>query len=384
MSDYRVIIIGGGASGLFLHSLVPSSLLVEKNSVCGVKLLITGNGSCNITHDEDSASLCTHYYEKRSFVTPALYAFPPSAVREYFSSLGVGTYSRSDGKVFPVTDKSSDVRDALLGNGRNILNEAEVKRVAKDGDLFTVETTKGTFYSTFLVIATGGVTYPKTGSTGDGYAFARDFGHTVIPPRPALSSLSIGMDTSALEGVSLDSVTLSAGKKKETGAVVFTRHGIGGPAAQNISHWIEGETELRISFLPSFDINAVKRENGKTGIITALRRLTALPHSLLLFLFDSIKDKNTASITKEELFSIEEKMTRLTVTARTDGVKRAMVTTGGVNTREIDAKTMESKIVPGLYFTGEVLDVDGECGGYNLTFAFASAFLVSKDIRKRS
>lgn len=384
MSDYRVIIIGGGASGLFLHSLVPSSLLVEKNSVCGVKLLITGNGSCNITHDEDSASLCTHYYEKRSFVTPALYAFPPSAVREYFSSLGVGTYSRSDGKVFPVTDKSSDVRDALLGNGRNILNEAEVKRVAKDGDLFTVETTKGTFYSTFLVIATGGVTYPKTGATGDGYAFARDFGHTVIPPRPALSSLSIGMDTSALEGVSLDSVTLSAGKKKETGPVVFTRHGIGGPAVQNISHWIEGETELRISFLPSFDINAVKRENGKTGIITALRRLTALPHSLLLFLFDSIKDKNTASITKEELFSIEEKMTRLTVTARTDGVKRAMVTTGGVDTREIDAKTMESKIVPGLYFTGEVLDVDGECGGYNLTFAFASAFLASKDIRKRS
>lgn len=384
MSDYRVIIIGGGASGLFLHSLVPSSLLVEKNSVCGVKLLITGNGSCNITHDEDSASLCTHYYEKRSFVTPALYAFPPSAVREYFSSLGVGTYSRSDGKVFPVTDKSSDVRDALLGNGRNILNEAEVKRVAKDGDLFTVETTKGTFYSTFLVIATGGVTYPKTGATGDGYAFARDFGHTVIPPRPALSSLSIGMDTSALEGVSLDSVTLSAGKKKETGPVVFTRHGIGGPAVQNISHWIEGETELRISFLPSFDISAVKRENGKTGIITALRRLTALPHSLLLFLFDSIKDKNTASITKEELFSIEEKMTRLTVTARTDGVKRAMVTTGGVDTREIDAKTMESKIVPGLYFTGEVLDVDGECGGYNLTFAFASAFLASKDIRKRS
>ncbi len=383
MSEYKVIIIGGGASGLFLHSLIPSSLLIEKNSMCGIKLLLTGNGSCNITHDEDRVSLCTHYYEKRGFVTPALSAFPPSAVREYFSSLKVETYIRSDGKVFPVTNDSRDVRDALLGDGRNILYETEVKKVTKKGVIFTLDTTKGSFSSEILVIATGGMTCPKTGSTGDGYSFARAFGHKVIPPRPALSSISISMNTSALEGVSLSSVTLTAGKKKETGAIVFTRRGIGGPAAENISHWIEGETELRISFLPSFDISAVKRENGKAGIIKTLRRLTALPHSLLLFLFDDIKDKNTASITKDDLRLIEERLTDLKVRVRTDGVNRAMVTSGGVDTREIEAKTMESKIVDGLYFTGEVLDVDGECGGYNLTFAFASAFLAAGDIRKK-
>lgn len=384
VSEYRVIIIGGGASGLFLHSLIPSSLLIEKNSVCGLKLLLTGNGSCNITHDEDRALLCMHYYEKRGFVTPALYAFPSSAVREYFSSLKVETYIRSDGKVFPVTNDSRDVRDALLGDGRNILYEAEVKKAEKEENHFTIETAKGKFTSEFLVIATGGMTYPKTGSTGDGYSFARAFGHNVIAPRPALSSISISMETSTLEGVSLSSVTLAAGKKKETGAIVFTRRGIGGPAAENISHWIDGEMELRIFFLPSFDTSAVKKENGKAGIIKTLRRLTALPHSLLLFLFDDIKDKNTASITKDDLRLIEERLTDFNVRVRTDGVNRAMVTSGGVDTREIDAKTMESKIVKGLYFTGEVLDVDGECGGYNLTFAFASAFLASLDIRKKS
>ncbi len=383
MSDYRVIIIGGGASGLFLHSLLPSALLIEKNSVCGIKLLLTGNGSCNITHDEERSSFVTHYYGKRAFVTPSIYAFPPTALRDYFSSLGVETYVRSDGKVFPVTERSSTIRDALLRSGSNILSEVEVKRTMKEGETFTIETTKGCFTSRFLVIATGGMTYPGTGSTGDGYAFSRSFGHTIITPRPALSSLSISLDTSAVEGVSVEEMTLSLGKKKTTGPVVFTRHGIGGPAAQNISHWITGDTELRISFLPSFVSSAVKEENGKTGIITTLRRLTSLPHSLLLFLFDDIKDKNTASITKEEIRAIEERLTHLKIRASTDGIKKAMVTSGGVDTSEIDAKTMESKKTGGLYFTGEVLDVDGECGGYNLSFAFASAFLAGEDIRKK-
>lgn len=381
--DYSVIIIGGGASGLFLHSLIPYALLIEKNSICGVKLLLTGNGACNITHDEDAASFVTHYYDKRRFVTPSIYALPPDALRSYFTSLGIDTYSRDDGKVFPVSGRSSDVRDALLGDARNILYETEVKRTMKEGETFRVETTKGAFTSKFLVIATGGMTYPKTGSTGDGYEFASSLGHSIIPPHPALVSLNIGKDTSHIEGVSVEEVTLTVARKKETGPVVFTKHGIGGPAAENISHWITGKEDLTISLLPSFDGFILKRENGKTEAVTALRRITRLPHSLLDFLFSDIGRKNTASLTKEDLSIIEERLTKLRVTASTDGVKRAMVTTGGVDTASVDSKTMESKKAEGLYFTGEVLDVDGECGGYNLTFAFASAFLAAEDIKRK-
>ena len=384
VSDSKVIIIGGGASGLMLRHLLPSSLLIEKNSRCGLKLLITGNGACNITHDEEAQSFVTHYNGKKNFVSPAVYSFPPRKIREFFSSAGVDTFIRDDGKVFPSSKRSEDIRNALLGDDEGILYDTAVRSIRKDGEIFTVETDRGVFTSKIVVIATGGMTYPKTGSTGDGYRFASAFGHTVIPTHTALAPVRIDADTSYLEGVSLESVTLKAGREKEHGPVVFTRRGLGGPAAENISRFIPQRTELTISFLDSFNAEDIKKENGKAGVLTSLHRITSLPSSLLEYLFPMLMKKNTASVTKEEMRIITDKLTDWKVRAEAESsLEKAMVTSGGVDTSEIEKKTMESKIVENLYFTGEVLDVDGECGGYNLTFAFASAYLAAQDIRKK-
>lgn len=384
VKNYPVVIIGGGASGLMLSSLLPSSLLIEKMSRCGLKLLITGNGQANITHDEDPGDFITHYYDKKNFVSHALYAFTPRKIRDYFREHGVDTLVRSDGKVFPSSFRSRDILSALMKNTGEIKTDTPVLRVVRAGSIFITETEKESCSSPVLVIATGGMTYPRTGSSGDGYHFASSLGHTIVPPRPALSQLRINHDTTQLEGVSVPSIILTTGKKEVSGPIVFTRNGFSGPAAENISHWIERKTELTVSFIPSFDSSKIKNENGKGNVLNTLSRLTFLPHSLLEYLFPSLDKRNNASVTKEEMRKIENTLLSWRVIADTSNSEdKAMVTKGGVDTTEINSRTFESKLVPGLYFTGEVLDVDGECGGYNLSFAFASAFLASQDIRRR-
>ncbi len=383
MNHYRVIIIGGGAGGLFASHLLPSSLLIEKNSATGLKLLITGNGKCDITHSGEIEEIVTHYYEKKHFVTPSIYAFPPDKIRAHFSSLGVETYIRDDGKIFPISEKSSDVRDTLLSDKQNVLYNTSVLSVTKENEVFIVKTDNGTFSSDFVILATGGMTYPQTGSTGDGYRLASNLGHTIITPEPSLSPLVFDIDTTVLEGVSVKNVTLTIEKKCFTGDIVFTRNGISGPAAENISHYCQKGAELKICFVDKFESLEIKKENGKTNVINALSHLTSLPRSLLLFLFKSIKDKTVAVLTKADLRVIEEALSSFTSTIKGRNKNQAMVTKGGVDTKEVDSKTMESRKVKNLYFAGEILDVDGECGGYNLTFAFASAYTTVKSIKSR-
>ena len=383
MIHHRVIIIGGGAGGLFSFHLLPSSLLIEKNTVPGLKLLITGNGKCNLTHGGEREDVVTHYYDKKHFVTPSIYVFPPDMIRSHFSSLGVETYIREDDKVFPVSGKSSDIRDALLKEKQNILSSTSVLCVKKKNEIFIVETDNGTFSADFVVLATGGMTYPGTGSTGDGYRIASSLGHTIITPEPALSPLVLNVDTTSIEGVSVKNITLTIEKKSYSGDIVFTRNGISGPAAENISHYARKGVDLIIRFVERIESTDVKRENGKTNVINALSRLTSLPRSLLLFLFKSIKDKTVAVLTKSDLRLIEETMLSFTLTIKGRNINQAMVTKGGVDTKEVDSKTMESRKVKNLYFSGEILDVDGECGGYNLTFAFASAYSAITSIKNR-
>ncbi len=383
MNHYRVIIIGGGAGGLFASHLLPSSLLIEKNSVPGLKLLITGNGKCNLTHSGEIEEIVTHYYEKRHFVTPSIYAFPPDRIRAHFSSLGVDTYIREDGKVFPISEKSSDVRDALLSNKQNVLYNTSVLSVTKENEVFVVKTDNGVFSSDFLILATGGMTYPQTGSAGDSYRLASTLGHSIITPEPSLSPLVFDIDTTVLEGVSVKNVTLTIEKKSFTGDIIFTRNGISGPAAENISHYAQKGAELKINFVDNFESCKIKKENGKTNVINALSRITSLPRSLLLFLFKSIKDKTVAVLTKSDLRLIEESLHSFTSTLKGRNKNQAMVTKGGVDTKEVDSKTMESRNVENIYFVGEILDVDGECGGYNLTFALASAYAAVKSIKSK-
>lgn len=376
MEHYSVIIIGGGSSGLFLSSLLKDSLLIEKNHECGKKLLVTGGGECNITHDEAPRDLVCHYFEKKNFVSTALYTLPPDEIRKYFSSLGVDSFTREDGKVFPSSRDAHTVRDALLCGGKIITDHA-VKSIRKDGDLFVVD---DEFSSTYLVIATGGTVYPQTGSTGDGYNFLKEFGHSIVPQRNALCEIKLSEDTSRLEGLSVDNATLKIGKNVKTGPLLFTRKGLSGPVALNLSRFVDGNDEM---ILKLCDITAeeIKGLNGKLKCANALHQLTGLPQRLIDELVPA-KDKNIASLTKEDIREIITRLTCWRLKGNTHGQARlAMVTRGGVSTTEVDSKSMESKLCPGLFIVGECLDVDGETGGYNLSFAFASSYLVYKKLK---
>ncbi len=382
MNYYPVIVVGGGASGLFFSHLVKESLLLEKMDQCGIKLLVTGNGACNITHSEDIESFVTHYYDKRSFVSPSLYSLSPEGLRKEFSSLGVETYTRSDGKVFPISMKSSDIRDSLLSKIKNIKYNSEVVSIKKENDEYIVNTKEESYRAKIVVVATGGKSLERSGSNGSGYALLSSLGHTIIKPRASLVEIKVKEDISELEGISLDDVTLKIGKSSFNGSVIFTHAGLSGPASLNISHYMDLSDSLVISLFP-FTQDMLKKENGKLTIINGLRNITSLPHRLLSFLFPFGK-KQIASATKEEIKTIVEKLNRWELKIKNiDDFNKAMVTRGGVDTKEINNKTMESKINKNLYVLGELLDVDGECGGYNLNFAFASSYAAAQDIKKR-
>lgn len=382
MNYYPVIVVGGGASGLFFSHLVKESLLLEKMDQCGIKLLVTGNGACNITHSEDIESFVTHYYDKRSFVSPSLYSLSPEGLRKEFSSLGVETYTRSDGKVFPISMKSSDIRDSLLSKIKNVKYNSEVVSIKKENDEYIVNTKEESYRAKIVVVATGGKSLERSGSNGSGYALLSSLGHTIIKPRASLVEIKVKEDISELEGISLDDVTLKIGKSSFNGSVIFTHAGLSGPASLNISHYMDLSDSLVISLFP-FTQDMLKKENGKLTIINGLRNITSLPHRLLSFLFPFGK-KQIASATKEEIKTIVEKLNRWELKIKNiDDFNKAMVTRGGVDTKEINNKTMESKINKNLYVLGELLDVDGECGGYNLNFAFASSYVAAQDIKKK-
>lgn len=382
MNYYPVIVVGGGASGLFFSHLVKESLLLEKMDQCGIKLLVTGNGACNITHSEDIESFVTHYYDKRSFVSPSLYSLSPEGLRKEFSSLGVETYTRSDGKVFPISMKSSDIRDSLLSKIKNIKYNSEVVSIKKENDEYIVNTKEESYRAKIVVVATGGKSLERSGSNGSGYALLSSLGHTIIKPRASLVEIKVKEDISELEGISLDDVTLKIGKSSFNGSVIFTHAGLSGPASLNISHYMDLSDSLVISLFP-FTQDMLKKENGKLTIINGLRNITSLPHRLLSFLFLFGK-KQIASATKEDIKTIDEKLNRWELKIKNiDDFNKAMDTRGGVDTKEINNKTMESKINKNLYVLGELLDVDGECGGYNLNFAFASSYVAAQDIKKK-
>ncbi|MBQ0072138.1 MAG: aminoacetone oxidase family FAD-binding enzyme, partial [Spirochaetales bacterium] len=374
---YKTIVIGGGAAGLFYAHLDPDCLLIEKNEVLGKKLLITGGGACNVTHDEDPRDFITHFYEKKNYVQKCIYAFGPRGILNHLQELGVDTYTREDGKVFPLSNRSESIRGAFASNLRNVLLSCPVSAVRKEGDLFLIETEKGTYSAENLVLAAGGNVFPQTGTTGDSFTFAKALGHTIIPPRNALCQIRIREDVSSLEGISLEDVTLKIGKVEMTGPMVFTRKGISGPVAQNISRYVEGETEVTIR-MTEITQDAIKALNGKQRATNAIHGLTGLPTRLVENLLP-LGEKNIASLTKAEL----NETVRLLSSWKTIGTTRdenrtAMVTKGGVDTKEVDSSTFGSRICPNLYILGEALDADGKCGGYNLPFAFSSAYMAHK------
>ena len=335
---------------------------------------MTGGGECNFTHDDDAAEMVRHYYEKKAFVSPAIYSHDSHAIRSHFEELGVPSFTREDGKVFPLSRDAHSVAYALINNTRNIITACRVTGVRKENGIFITQSTKGEFTSKYLVIAAGGASCPATGSDGDGYALASSFGHHIITPGPGLCRIKLVNNIPGCEGITLENVSFHLAGKTFEGPLLFTDNGISGPAVMNASRYVENKDEITICFHPLED-NAVKRLEGRKKAVNALSAYTHLPDRFLRNLLPYLGDKNIADMNRLDIRETVQRLSAFRSSCTTQGeMKRATVTHGGVDTKEVDRKTFQSLLCDNLHLIGEELEVDGECGGYNLSFAFASAF----------
>lgn len=406
----KIAIIGGGAAGLLAAGTAGEKradvTLFEKNPMTGKKILITGKGRCNVTCDAEVREMEKHLPRGGKFLRSALYAFPPSEVFRFFESEGVPLKIERGGRVFPVSDRARDIRDALekyaLREKNVTLKKEKVLSVKKDGQTFLVETPKGIERFDRVLIATGGLSYPGTGSDGDGYRFAKALGHRITPCRPALIPLTVkeSLPVEAM-GLSLKNVSVrieNASEKKiyeDFGEMLFCHFGVSGPVILSASSYLDFEKEkeyrLFLDLKPALSAEELDkrvlsdfRENQNRDFINSLNRL--LPQKLIepmIALSDIDPRKKVNLISREErqrLVSLLKKLP-LTVTG-TRPVKEAIVTRGGIALDEIDPRTMESRIVPGLFFAGEVIDADGLTGGFNLQIAFSTGRLAGEALSK--
>lgn len=374
MQLYDTAIIGGGASGLFAGSLLgKKAIILEKGEKAGRKLLLTGGGKCNFTHNLEAREMLSHYTNPR-FVSNAIYAFPPESIITYFQSLGIDSYTTDEGKVFPISDSASDVLYALESKCQ-IKTDTNVLSISKSDGIFVLETSSGKIYSRNVILSTGGKNYEHTGSDGSGYKLASMLGHTIVKPTPALAPLRIKPDLSKAEGIS-EEIAIRYEKKDYCGSVVITRNGLSGPLALDISYMFDREKDVTISFAKC-NFEQMRKTHGKSLLKNALD----LPERLTDALLGPIAGKKVAEITKKEERFISDSIERAPFKLQAMQ-KGAMSTHGGVSTSEIDPKTMQSKVVDGLFFTGDLIDVDAHCGGYSLSWAFSSAFLTSECIKK--
>ena len=407
MEQCDVVIIGGGPAGLFCACRAASHgyrvILFEKNARPGAKLLLSGSGQCNITHDGDIRAFLTHYGGHGKQVRPALMGFTNRDLVAFFREHEVAMASEENGKVFPASRQAADVLAVLetvcREQGVRTRCSEPVTGVVKTAAGFAITTSVRTCTSSVLVIATGGASYPKSGSTGDGYRFCEALGQPLTERAPALTPLLIqNFPFAALMGISFEAMHFSVwrnGKKvaDRIGDVLFTHLGLSGPGILDASRGILAGDEIRLSFVGSMrreefaaDLAQRSQENQGWQIRTLLAAYP-VPERLnkrLLKLSGIPDDLTCAHFSAAQRARLVTNCTEfpLRVTA-TGGYAVAMVTRGGVALDGVNLKTMESKTIPGLFFAGEVLDVDGDTGGYNLQAAFSTGYLAAEGIRKK-
>ena len=401
----EVVVIGGGAAGLvaagFAAMYGAEVTLLEKMPRVGRKILISGKGRCNLTNACDVQTFMANVPVNNRFLYSAINAFPPSDIIDFFESLGLRTKVERGNRVFPVSDRAMDVVDVLRrfcsDNGVKIVHAEARDVIAENGEVKAVVTDGKTYECGSVIIATGGKSYPRTGSTGDGYKFAERLGHTVTPLKPSLVPLaSSDKDCARLQGLSLRNVALSITDNnnktvyKDFGELLFTHFGLSGPtvlsASSHLSDFTRGYT-AHIDLKPALSeeqldlrIRRDFSENINKAVQNSLSAL--LPRKLIPVALDrwGIEPlKKCNSVTREERRALLNILKDFTVDITgTRPIDEAIVTSGGVKTSEINPKTMESKLVKGLYFAGEVIDVDAYTGGFNLTIAWATGRLAGE------
>ncbi|MDK2988612.1 MAG: hypothetical protein PWR16_141 [Methanoculleus sp.] len=399
-----IAIIGGGPAGLFCALQAAgegrSIIVFEKKPAPGRKLLVAGSGQCNITHDGEIADFFSHYGDHGAFLRPALMNLTNRDLVAFFADRGLAMKAEPGGKVFPETRKSADVLAVLLAEcaarGVEIRCSEAVRAVERDADGFLVRTENAAVRAGVLVIATGGASYPATGSTGDGYAFARGLGQPTTEVAPALTPVYVADYPFAdLAGISFQNLTLTVyrdGKRvgRHTGDLLLTHTGLSGPGILDLSRSILPGDVLRVTFLPETNMEAVRNRlteavaaGGARQVKTVLCDL-ALPERFVRRLLDYTgvpPGETCARLPKKARNALAASLAEFPFrVSRLGGFDEAMVTRGGVALEGIDRKTMASRIVPGLYCIGEVLDIDGDTGGYNLQAAFSTAALAARHI----
>lgn len=396
----NIVVIGGGPAGMisaYYSSLYGNkTILIEKNEKLGKKLYITGKGRCNVTNNCDANEFLQNVISNPRFLTSAIYNFSPNDLINLLQENGLELKTERGNRVFPISDKSSDVIKTLANMLKQVnvevnLNETVTDVIATGGKVEKVVTNLNVYSCDKVIVATGGVSYPLTGSTGDGFKFARALGHKITNPVQALVPFKIdGNFCADLAGLTLKNITLNIdynGKRmvSEFGELLFTHQGVSGPvvltASSKINRLDKSLIDMWIDLKPALDNETLDQrilrdfeEFKNRELKNSLNKL--LPSSLISIVIkrSGIKEyKKNNEITREErqklLFVIKH------FTLKYDGLmpfSQAVVTAGGVKTSEVNPKTMESKIVKGLFFAGEVLDVDALTGGFNLQIAFAT------------
>ena len=395
--------IGGGAAGLMAAITAARQgaavTLLEPNERLGKKVNITGKGRCNVTNDCDRETLLASIPGNGRFLYGALTRFTPRDTMAFFEALGVPLKVERGNRVFPVSDSAFDITNALERElKRRKVRWARDRAVSvetADGAVCAVTGEKGTYSVQAVILATGGMSYPGTGSTGDGYRIAEALGHTIVPPRGSLVPLvCAGEDCPAMQGLSLRNVAVTVynGKKKavfrDFGELLFTHFGVSGPlvlsASAHLRHWDREQYRLSIDLKPALDREKLEarilRDLGENPNRDFEKIMAGLvPHSMVPVILERLEipaGLKANSVTKAQRRALEELLKGFTVSVTGPRpVAEAIVTSGGVKVNQVQPSTMESKLTPGLYFAGEILDVDAYTGGFNLQIAWSTGHL---------
>jgi len=405
MKDWDVIVIGGGPAGMFAAITAAGRgqrvLLLEKNPGLGKKLLITGKGRCNVTNHCTAQEVLQNVPRNPRFLYSAMTAFPPEKTMAFFEERGCPLKTERGSRVFPVSDRAGSILDCLraeLRRKRVEVERAQAKVIlTQEGRVCGVETDKGAFSARWVILATGGVSYPATGSTGDGYAMAQALGHKIVPAKGSLVPLeTVGPDCPDMQGLSLRNVgvKLIDGKGKllykDFGELMFTHFGVSGPTVLSASCHLRGDAcRLELDLKPALDEKKLDERllreleaypnRSMEHVLTQLLPRSMIPVVLRRLELDPATEANALRKQQRRALGALLKAFSIEIAGKRP-VAEAIITSGGVAVGEVDPKTMASKIVPGLFFAGEILDCDAYTGGFNLQIAWATAYAAGNGV----
>ena len=404
---HNIVVIGGGAAGMMAAYSAAfcgkNVVLVEKNEKLGKKLYITGKGRCNLTNNVSVSEFLNNVIGNPKFLYGAINTFSPSDTIEFFENNGCKLKTERGNRVFPESDKASDVSKTLQKllsyyGVKILLNTAVTEIVTENGKVTGVKTDNGLIPCESVIVCTGGVSYPLTGSTGDGYSFAKKVGHSIVQPKPSLVGVELrGNSFCDLQGLSLKNVAITFFDENKTlysdfGEMLFTHFGVSGPiilSASCILNRVElSDVTLKIDLKPAINEKTLDErllrefDAGKLKSVANVMR-SLLPQAIVGTVLKAAEvngNKRCCDITKTERANIVYSLKNLEFQVKgLRPIEEAIVTAGGVSVKEVNPKTMESKIVKGLFFGGEVIDVDAFTGGFNIQIAFSTGFVAGQN-----